>query len=211
MNTEGLPATEPGRQWHMDTGGQPVNAPEWNPRMEMETQPVPEPEEQPLMDIGVPPVTEIEEQSVISAEELRDTMEECITGVSYKTGMPRGSAPGTVSQTNIDSTEKAQTKNSENVRKIQRSELSVLPRRYWNIANNSFLMHGYHNYHHLMLVESDGHYWIGVPGVYTPREARAAELFGFPQFTKSHVEHLDLASDERDESDNFGHWCRYMM
>ncbi|WP_207657692.1 DUF6128 domain-containing protein [Faecalicatena contorta] len=163
------------------------------------------------MDIGVPPVTEIEEQSAISAEELRDTMEECITGVSYKTGMPRGSAPGTVSQTNIDSTEKAQTKNSENVRKIQRSELSVLPRRYWNIANNSFLMHGYHNYHHLMLVESDGHYWIGVPGVYTPREARAAELFGFPQFTKSHVEHLNLTSDERDESDNFGHWCRYMM
>ena len=29
------------------------------------------------------------------------------------------------------------------VRKIQRRELSCLPRHYWNLANNSFLLHGY--------------------------------------------------------------------
>lgn len=71
-------------------------------------------------------------------------------------------------------------------------------------------MHGYHNYHHLMLVELGGHYWLGVPGVYSPREAQAAELFGFPQFTKSQVEQMTLNSDEKDDSEEFGYWCRYM-
>lgn len=99
---------------------------------------------------------------------------------------------------------------SETVRKIQRSELSVLPRKSWNLANNSFLMHGYHNYNHLLLVEEDGHFWLGVPGVYAPREARAAELFGFPQFTQSYISRLKLEEDERDENERFGYWCRYI-
>ncbi len=69
------------------------------------------------------------------------------------------------------------------VRKIQRRELTCLPRHYWNLANNSFLLHGYYNYNHLLLVEEDGHYWLGVPGIYDPKEAHAAELFGFSKFT----------------------------
>lgn len=99
---------------------------------------------------------------------------------------------------------------SETVRKIQRSDLSILPRRSWNIANNSFLMHGYHNYNHLLLVEEEGHFWIGVPGIFAPRESRAAELFGFPQFTNTYVAQLELTADERDESEDFGHWCRFI-
>lgn len=33
--------------------------------------------------------------------------------------------------------------------KIQRQDLSRLIRREWQLANNSFLLHGYYNYHHL--------------------------------------------------------------
>lgn len=98
----------------------------------------------------------------------------------------------------------------ETVHKIQRSDLSMLPRRCWNLANNSFLMHGYHNYHHLLLVEEDGHFWLGVPGIYAPREARAAELFGFPQFTQTYTSQLDLSSDECEDSKKFGYWCRFI-
>lgn len=98
----------------------------------------------------------------------------------------------------------------ETVRKIQRSDLSVLPRKSWNLANNSFLMHCYHNYNHLLLVEEDGHFWLGVPGIYAPREARAAELFGFPQFTQTYTNQLELDEEERDESEKFGYWCRYI-
>lgn len=96
------------------------------------------------------------------------------------------------------------------IKKIRRSEMSALPRRYWNLANNSFLLHGYNNYNHLLLVEKDGHYWLGVPGIYDTREARAAELFGFPQFTDSYNKNLSLSDDECNEHAAFGYWCRYL-
>lgn len=95
-------------------------------------------------------------------------------------------------------------------RKIQRSDLSLLPRKFWPLANNSFLLHGYHNYAHLLLVEEDGRMWLGVPGIYDSREARAAELFGFPQFTRAYIRELDLSEEERNDNADFGHWCRYL-
>lgn len=96
------------------------------------------------------------------------------------------------------------------VRKIQRSDMAELPRHYWHLANNSFLLHGYHNYSHLLLVEEDGHHWLGVPGIYDSREARAARLFGFPQFTDSYNEHLELSDDEKGHQGNYGYWCCYL-
>ena len=95
-------------------------------------------------------------------------------------------------------------------RKIQRSDLSLLPRKFWPLANNSFLLHGYHNYAHLLLVEEDDRMWLGVPGIYDPREARAAELFGFPQFTRAYIRERDLSEEERNDDADFGHWCRYL-
>ena len=96
------------------------------------------------------------------------------------------------------------------IRKIRRSDLSILPRKCWNLANNSFLLHGYHNYKHLLLIEEDGHYWVGVPGIYDIREARAAELLGFPQFTDSYNAELSLTSDEQNPQGRFGYWCHYI-
>ncbi|WP_270395426.1 DUF6128 domain-containing protein [Mediterraneibacter massiliensis] len=103
-----------------------------------------------------------------------------------------------------------ETKKTVSARKIQRSELCLLPKKFWFLANNSFLLHGYHNYNHLLLVEEDGHYWLGVPGIYDTHEARAASLFGFPQFTRSYTEILDLEDEERNDEADFGHWCRYI-
>ena len=110
---------------------------------------------------------------------------------------------------NQDSSAKP-TAPTQTVKKIQRSEMSILPRKYWHLANNSFLLHGYHNYHHLLLIEKDGHYWLGVPGIYDPREARAARLFGFPQFTDSYNDSLQLTDDECNPQENFGYWCCFL-
>ncbi|MDD3362589.1 MAG: hypothetical protein PHW34_13040 [Hespellia sp.] len=93
-------------------------------------------------------------------------------------------------------------------RKISRSEMSVLPRRSWNLANNSFLLHGFHNFHHLLLVESDDAFILGVPGFYDKKEARAADLFGFPLFSVDYISELALSDDEKSDRDNFGYWCR---
>lgn len=96
-------------------------------------------------------------------------------------------------------------------RKITHAEISTLPRRFWPLANNSFLLHGCHNYHHLLLVKEKDHLWLGVPGLYDPREAHMANLFGFPQFTSSYISILELTEDECENSKSFGHWCRYLM
>ena len=52
--------------------------------------------------------------------------------------------------------------------------------------------------------------WLGVPGIYHPREARAADLFGFPQFTRDYADTIGLSGDERSDGEDFGHWCRYL-
>ena len=55
----------------------------------------------------------------------------------------------------------------------------MLPRCEWRVANNSFLLHGYYNYHYLILLEEENQMWLGVPGIYHRKEAKAAEVFGF--------------------------------
>ena len=100
------------------------------------------------------------------------------------------------------------TSDRPSAKKIGRSDITLLPRKFWPLANNSFLLHGYHNYGHLMLIEEGGRAWLGVPGIYSPQEARAADLFGFPRFTRSFAAFPDLAEEERSDSSDFGHWCR---
>ena len=97
---------------------------------------------------------------------------------------------------------------STNARKIRRSEMSQLPRKFWPLANNIFLLHGDHNYGHLLLIEEDSRLWLGVPGTYAPQEARAADLFGFPRFTRSYAGLPELTAEERADDEDFGHWCR---
>ena len=124
-----------------------------------------------------------------------------------------------IDDTSIDaaSTEEAPTEEtaiqdaSIQARKITHAEISTLPRRFWPLANNSFLLHGCHNYHHLLLIKEKDHLWLGVPGLYDPREAHMANLFGFPQFTSSYISILELTEDECENSESFGHWCRYLM
>lgn len=92
--------------------------------------------------------------------------------------------------------------------KIQRQDIANLPRCEWRLANNSFLLHGYYNYHHLLFIEDGDTCWIGVPGVYHPREAKAAEAFGFPRFIRIEDGAVDFAEGEKNEMDDFGYWCR---
>lgn len=94
------------------------------------------------------------------------------------------------------------------VRKIQRKDMVCLPRCEWKHANNSFLVHGYYNYHHLILTVGDGQLKLGVPGVYYPQEAKVAESFGFPEFIPVTEMDLELTEEEKDEQEQFGYWCR---
>ncbi len=92
--------------------------------------------------------------------------------------------------------------------KIQRNDLARLPRCEWKWANNSFLLHGYYNYHHLALISDGENYRLGVPGIYHPQEAKAASTFGFTEFIPHEDMTMDLTDDEKSSQDQFGYWCR---
>lgn len=94
------------------------------------------------------------------------------------------------------------------VRKIQRKDMVCLPRCEWRHANNSFLIHGYYNYHHLILTVRDDRLKLGVPGVYHPQEEKAAESFGFPEFIPAEELELKLTDEEKNDREKFGYWCR---
>jgi len=94
------------------------------------------------------------------------------------------------------------------VRRIQRKDMVCLPRCEWRHANNSFLIHGYYNYHHLILTVRDDRLKLGVPGVYHPQEEKAAESFGFPEFIPAEELDLKLTDEEKNDREKFGYWCR---
>lgn len=92
--------------------------------------------------------------------------------------------------------------------KISRQDISRFPRKEWRIANNSFLLHGYHNYHHLLYIEEEGKTWLGVPGVFHEKEEVAAKAFGFPEFRRLTDADLKLEENEKNTYEDFGYWCR---
>ena len=62
----------------------------------------------------------------------------------------------------------------------------VLCRDYQKMVHNSFLLHGFYNYHHLLLgkirEKDEWRYYLGVPGNFYTREKMVAEMFGFEAF-----------------------------
>ncbi len=86
---------------------------------------------------------------------------------------------------------------------IRPADFVVFPAESYKAANNSFLLHGYYNYSHLILtrVERKGElrYYIGVPGNYYEREKQVAIMFGFESFE---------CAEEPAQAGDFGY---YMM
>ena len=86
---------------------------------------------------------------------------------------------------------------------IKPQDIGLLPREIWVFGNNSFLLHGYYNYRHLILArlnnpQGEPRYLLGVPGHYFSNEKYMASMFGFPHFV--------LARKQPEEDGRFGYW-----
>lgn len=86
---------------------------------------------------------------------------------------------------------------------IKPQDIGILPREIWVYGNNSFLLHGYYNYRHLILARLENpkgrpRYLLGVPGHYYSNEKYMASMFGFPHFV--------LARKQPDQDGRFGYW-----
>ena len=74
---------------------------------------------------------------------------------------------------------------------VSPEKLKSLNLKELDIANNSFLLHGYYNFRHILFGRvrdnlDNTKYFIGVPGMYCNRERYMASMFGFNNFKKSH-------------------------
>ena len=85
-------------------------------------------------------------------------------------------------------------------------ELSRIPRDKWGLGNNSFLLHGFYQHHHLLLIrrqtDTQVSYYIGVPGIYNEKEQMLASMFGFEEFK--------MMKGPDGSGENFGYWCRLL-
>ena len=74
---------------------------------------------------------------------------------------------------------------------IKPENFIILQQEYQKLVHNSFLLHGFYNYGHIILgkltEEEETPIYIGVPGVYYEQEKRAAQMFGFVGFES--IEH----------------------
>ena len=67
-------------------------------------------------------------------------------------------------------------------------------------ANNSFVIHGFMNYNHLIVKTENNKKYLGVPGVYEKPEEMMAKLFGFTEF-------VDEKTHSESQSEGaFGYW-----
>lgn len=83
------------------------------------------------------------------------------------------------------------------------ADFVLFPAESYRAVNNSFMLHGYYNYRHLILAREERRgetvYYVGVPGNYYDREKQVAIMFGFESF--------ECAQEPAQEAD-FGY---YMM
>ncbi|MGN0205380.1 MAG: DUF6128 domain-containing protein [Coprococcus sp.] len=76
--------------------------------------------------------------------------------------------------------------------RLDLQDIGMLPMQCWLYGSNSFLLHGYYCYRHLILARTRTHtmdgedgvpdYILGVPGIWQHREQYMASMFGFENF-----------------------------
>lgn len=135
------------------------------------------------------------ERKTINIENVADTEKSAVTAKKDSIS---------ASENNKNNITKMEACNEEIVSdeqfKCNLMKLRELPQAVWNLGNNSFLLHGYYNYHYIYVKKETKGWLIGVPGVFYPQEEMVAGTFGFSEFMP--------VSDDKKQKGVFGYWCK---
>jgi hypothetical protein len=86
--------------------------------------------------------------------------------------------------------------------KIEPKDIGYLSKEAWTLSNNSFLLHGYYSYQHLIFAKMKDRfgcrYILGIPGIFHNREKFMARMFGFENFKSIRKREL--------RQGDFGYW-----
>ena len=84
--------------------------------------------------------------------------------------------------------------------RISPRELGIFCQKDPAIGRNTFLLHGYYHFRHLLLIRcEDNSYRLAVPGYYSLQEQRTAVFYGFPYFMENREQRGRVKQ---------GYWCR---
>lgn len=90
--------------------------------------------------------------------------------------------------------------------RMELKDLRLLPKRYWYLGNNSFLLHGFFNYRYIILgamqQKKQKRWFLGVPGVFQSQEKVMAAIFGFPEYKSEKM--------SEQKTGQFGYWYRFL-
>ena len=92
--------------------------------------------------------------------------------------------------------------------RLEPQDIGRMPIDCWSYGSNSFLLHGYYSYRHLILARvkpaegNRGVYILGVPGTQHSREAFMANMFGFRDFKP--------IREGNEGTSDFGYWYTFL-
>jgi hypothetical protein len=88
--------------------------------------------------------------------------------------------------------------------RLDLKDMGHLPVRYWSLAGNPFLIHGYYCYRHLIFTrDRQGKCAVGVPGIFSRENQRKATECGFKDF--------QTLAQVRERQGAFGYWLYYVL
>lgn len=91
--------------------------------------------------------------------------------------------------------------------RIGLKDLRMLPSANWHLCSNSFLLHAFLTYRHLVIGEipfaKEHRFFIGIPGTHDRQEHVLAAMFGFADFLP--------VKDSKNSEHPFGYWCTSMI
>ncbi len=108
----------------------------------------------------------LSEESLITEDTVSETVSEAALSDASIDAASTEEVPTEVTPTEETAIHDA----SIQARKITHAEISTLPRRFWPLANNSFLLHGCHNYHHLLLIKKRIIFGLAFPAFTIPEK-----------------------------------------
>ncbi len=169
------------------------------PEAAPEAKPEAKPEMEPEADLkqAAPPKAELKAKSDASLKQAE------APEAKPETDLKQAAAPEPKPQPSVQAQENTRSVagSKGKIRRILLSDIKSLPKRNWYLCNNSFLLHGFLNYHYLIVKQTEEQgkkkYYLGVPGIYEQPERVMAFLFGFPEFE---------AAPEDKNAPGFGYW-----
>ena len=201
------------RMWDELEPDTPVASENTPPPTPDENTPTPPTQPNPVTDVqrnpSVPTPRSIENTSPV--EILPDTPPNHTTAVKIK--VPAPDITSDTENLHREDPVQKETMPEETItrKRIEITGIRDLPRANWYLCNNSFLVHGFFNYHYLLLktVETGDkkRLFLGVPGIYEQPERMMALIFGFSEFEPETSEKNGCkTSSSGDRTGTFGYW-----